>query len=199
MSTATSGAVKCLLLILLWVLLIIAVCCAAIFYRNLFTHRVRSFPKGIVIHHTVTPPAPHGHKIGVADIDLMHKRRGFFIIDPKTGKEWHIGYHFLVRQDGTVLTGRPEYLPGEHTKNHYDMLGIALIGNFDPSDNRGLMGPSTPPPAQLKAVAKLTRHLMKKYDLSEKQVYFHRELGQTACPGSGFQKKDFLRALRNTM
>jgi N-acetylmuramoyl-L-alanine amidase len=177
-----------------WLLLIIAVCYGVKYYLN---HRKRTFPLGIVIHHTVTPPYSHGHKIGVADIDLMHKRRNFKIIDPRTGKTWHIGYHFLVQQDGTVLTGRPEYLPGEHTKNHWDMLGIALIGNFEPSDdNHGMMGPSTPPPAQVKATAKLVRLLMNKYNLTEKQLYFHRELGQTACPGRGFQKRSLIHALR---
>ncbi len=190
------AVIKFLFKLSLWLLLTIAVCYGARYYYNLRNHFTRTFPTGIVIHHTVTPPYSHGHKVGVADINLMHKRRGFKIIDPRTGKTWHIGYHFLVQQDGTVLAGRPEYLPGEHTKNHWDMLGIALIGNFEPSDNRGMMGPSTPPPAQVKATAKLVRSLIKKYNLTEKQLYFHRELGQTACPGSGFQKRSLLDALR---
>jgi hypothetical protein len=196
MISGSNVIIKRFIQLVLWLLLIVFCCYGVIYYRGIYRRSPRIFPRGIVIHHTVTPPSAHGHKFGVAEIDLMHKRRGFLVKDYKTGKEWHIGYHFLVQQDGTVLTGRPEYLYGEHTRNHNDMLGIALIGNFEAPDNQGLMGPLSPPPAQVAAVAKLARYLMRKYDLNEKQVFFHRELGQTACPGRSFQKKYFLRVLR---
>ena len=51
---------------------------------------------------------------------------------------WHlangwvgIGYHFLVRKDGSVYRGRPEDTVGAHAgNNNYDSIGICFEGNF---------------------------------------------------------------------
>ncbi len=125
----------------------------------------------------------------------MHARRGFHITDPRTGREYHIGYHFLILQDGTIQTGRPEYLPGSHAKGHSQMLGIALVGNFQRDSNRGHCGPLSPPSAQLQAAIRLTRQLMAKYHLTPRDVYLHRDLRSTACPGDGFPRALFYQAI----
>ncbi|MHB0936936.1 MAG: peptidoglycan recognition protein family protein [Armatimonadota bacterium] len=164
-------------------------------HRHVVSRAVRGFPSGIVIHHTATPPAVRGKLINVASIDAMHARRGFAVRDAD-GHVYHIGYHFLVLQDGRVLRGRPEHLRGAHTKGHPDKLGIALVGNFQRSSNRGRCGPLTPPRAQRLAAERLTRELMQKYGLPDSSVYLHRDLGQTACPGDGFPRATFYRAIR---
>jgi len=163
-------------------------------HRHMVSRVVRKFPAGIVIHHTVTPPVLNGKSVDVAMIDAMHAHRGFAIKD-HDGRVYHIGYHYLIQQDGTVLTGRPEHLPGAHTKDHPDMLGIALVGNFQRSSNGGFRGPLTPPHAQLLAAERLTRALLAKYGLPARCVYLHRDLRQTACPGDGFPRDDFFRAI----
>lgn len=159
--------------------------------RDVLLHRRTSgaFPTGIVIHHTATGPWET-----VATIDAMHARRGFNVTDTD-GTVYHIGYHYLVAQDGTVLPGRPEHLPGAHARGHSDMLGIALIGNFQSTSNRGQYGPLTPPPAQLRAAEALAASLLRKYQLSTHNVYLHRDLGQTLCPGDRFPREEFFQGM----
>ncbi len=159
-------------------------------YRHRVVKTVRGFPAGIVIHHTATPPVMRGRPVDVATIDALHARRGFRAVD-RDGTVYHIGYHFLIQQDGTVLRGRPEHLRGSHAMNHNDMLGIALVGDFHRRSNRGRCGPLTPPRAQLRAAETLTQELMAKYGLSRADVYLHRDLGQTACPGDQFPRNTF--------
>lgn len=54
-------------------------------------------------------------------------------------REWHtrdngwsdIGYHFVIRRDGTVEAGRPVEQPGAHCKNHNARsIGVCLVGGL---------------------------------------------------------------------
>ena len=47
-------------------------------------------------------------------------------------KGWSgIGYHFLVRKDGTIYQGRPEDTIGAHAKGaNHDSIGIDAEGDF---------------------------------------------------------------------
>jgi len=153
-----------------------------------------SFPAGIVIHHTATPPVVNGRRVDAAFIDRMHALRGFRVVD-RDGHVYHIGYHFLILQDGEVQRGRPETLPGGHTRGHSEMLGIVLVGNFHRASNRGHCGPLTPPAAQLAAAERLTLALMARYHLTPAEVYLHRDLCPTACPGDQFPEQAFRRAI----
>jgi len=58
-------------------------------------------------------------------------------IGAETIREWHvegngwrdIGYHYVIRRDGTVETGRPLDEPGAHAAGHNeDSVGVCLIG-----------------------------------------------------------------------
>lgn len=71
----------------------------------------------LIVHQHGTPL-----DIGAAEIDREHRQRGYR----------RIGYHFVVRKDGTVETGRPEHEPGLHARG-YDRrsLGIALVGSSE--------------------------------------------------------------------
>lgn len=53
----------------------------------------------IVVHYSATPLE---RDYSAADIDRMHKRRGFN----------KIGYQYFIRKDGTVETGRDLSQPG---------------------------------------------------------------------------------------
>lgn len=73
----------------------------------------------IVIHCSATK---EGKDFGAADIDRWHRDRGF------NG----IGYHFVVRLDGTIETGRLLSLAGAHTTGHnQNTIGICYIGGLD--------------------------------------------------------------------
>ncbi|MHB9132197.1 MAG: peptidoglycan recognition protein family protein [Armatimonadota bacterium] len=185
-----------------WILLLTVIAVLAVYGRSWWMHRhwlgrlpFHRFPSGIVIHHTATPPIIHGHRVDAATVEQMHIRRRFTPVAGRDGKVYHIGYHYVVLQDGTVQPGRPEYLRGQHTSGYPDMLGIVLVGNFERFSNLGVQGPLTPPPAQLAAAERLTRTLMRKYGLTCGQVYLHRDLTATACPGDCFPRGAFYRAI----
>ena len=74
---------------------------------------------GIVIHCSATP---EGKVITAADIDRMHRQRGFRCI----------GYHRFIRLDGTVERGRPDEQIGAHVEGHNsDTIGICYAGGLD--------------------------------------------------------------------
>jgi|TARA_R100000482_G_scaffold123224_1_gene72720 hypothetical protein len=64
-------------------------------------------------------------------------------ISADTIRTWHtsaprnwsdIGYHYVVRLDGTIESGRPITKPGAHVKGHNkDSIGICYIGGLDAS------------------------------------------------------------------
>jgi N-acetylmuramoyl-L-alanine amidase len=150
------------------------------------------FPTAIVVHHTATPPVVDGRPVDVAFIDSTHAARGFRPVTGPDGRVYHIGYHYLIRQDGTVLPARPESLPGMHTRGHPEMLGVCLIGDYDNSTNpRGAHGPNRPPKAQLDAAIRLTGELMARHNLPAPRVFLHRELTNTLCPGGNFPVNQF--------
>lgn len=64
---------------------------------------------------------------GVKEIDLWHRQRGW-----KHG----CGYHYVVRRDGTIETGRPLEMIGAHCVNHNNhSVGICYEGGLDATGN----------------------------------------------------------------
>ncbi|WP_163834657.1 N-acetylmuramoyl-L-alanine amidase [Spartinivicinus ruber] len=70
----------------------------------------------LVIHCSDSP----NHKdISAEDIHHWHLERGW------SG----IGYHKVIKRDGTIENGRPEYWVGAHVKGHNsNSLGVCLVG-----------------------------------------------------------------------
>jgi N-acetylmuramoyl-L-alanine amidase len=57
--------------------------------------------------------------LSAKDIEKDHKERGFL----------SIGYHYVIKRDGTLETGRPIHKPGAHVEGHnHDSIGICLVG-----------------------------------------------------------------------
>lgn len=76
----------------------------------------------IVVHCAATPPEVEA---GVNAIRTEHLRKGWF----------DVGYHFVVRRDGTIETGRPTDRPGAHARGfNHKSLGICLEGGVDGSN-----------------------------------------------------------------
>ena len=120
--------------------------------------------KKIIIHCSATKD---GQNFDAADITRWHKQRGFLTI----------GYHFVIKLDGTVEIGRPISEVGAHTKGHnFDSIGICYIGGLDddaqPYDTRT--------PEQVKALQKLVQHLLTIYPKAK--VYGHNHFTKKACP-----------------
>ena len=83
----------------------------------------------LVIHCSAVKP---DQTSSAAQIDTWHRQRGW-----KLG----IGYHYVIRRDGTVEPGRPEWLTGAHCLNHnVHSIGICYEGGLDirgqPADTR---------------------------------------------------------------
>lgn len=72
----------------------------------------------IIIHCSATRP---DQDINAETIDKWHKKHGW------TG----IGYHFFIRLDGTVESGRPIKFNGAHTYGHNaNTIGICYAGGI---------------------------------------------------------------------
>ncbi len=105
-------------------------------------------------------------KCSAADIHRWHKERGW------SG----IGYHFLVRKDGTIERGRPENTVGAHASGHNsDSIGICFEGAFMTER----MGQT-----QINAGRELIAYLKSKYGISK--VQRHKDVNPTNCPGANF-------------
>lgn len=82
----------------------------------------------IVLHHSATYA---DQDIGAAEIDAMHRARGFPPFRRPDGREGWIGYHWVVRRMGLVEAGRPEALAGAHVRGHNTgTIGICLVGGL---------------------------------------------------------------------
>jgi hypothetical protein len=151
-------------------------------------------PPGIVLHHSASPGNEGGEPVDAALIDQWHQRRGWG--QSTASGSYHIGYHYVILPDGTVQPGRPEWMSGAHTRQHNDMLGVCLVGNFSSGANpAGRIQPARPTRAQLDSLQRLLLRLTKRYDLATSQIHRHRDLAQTACPGDRFPYEAVLHRL----
>lgn len=131
----------------------------------------------IVIHCSATP---EGREVSVADIDRMHKQRGFR----------KIGYHYFIRLDGTLDIGRPVAEVGAHVAGkNARSIGICYAGGLardakTPKDTR------TPP--QLRTLAKLVADLMHRFPGA--RVCGHRDLSPDLDGDGVIERHEWLKA-----
>jgi N-acetyl-anhydromuramyl-L-alanine amidase AmpD len=83
----------------------------------------------IIVHCSAVRP---DQMSSAAQIDTWHRERGFHL---------GIGYHYVIRRDGAIEPGRPEYMVGAHCKNHNaHSIGVCYEGGLDirgqPADTR---------------------------------------------------------------
>lgn len=142
----------------------------------------RKTTTGIVLH--------HAEAVGctVYDVNNWHKGRGWA----------GIGYHFYVRRDGSVYTGREIGRIGAHaganpSKPAYkydnwanlETIGICAEGRYD-SD--------TMPEVQKQAIVSLCRYCIEKYPAIDR-IYRHSEISATDCPGKNFPFEEIVGAV----
>lgn len=146
-------------------------------------------PRGIVVHHSATD-TDIGLGADAAFLDRVHSDRGWGL---RYGQRvYHIGYHYVILPNGTVQSGRPEWMPGAHTTGYNHYLGICLIGDF--SDH----GAQTqhPTDAQLDALVNLTVRQMRQHSIPLSRLLRHCDLGATECPGAGVPWEQVLRRVQ---
>jgi len=98
-------------------------------------------------------------------------------VDASTIKRWHlgqgwsdIGYHFVIRLDGTVERGRPEEVPGSHVRGfNAGSIAIVYVGGLDAQGK----GKDTRTAQQKAAMLELVRGLLAKYPGAD--VLGHRD------------------------
>ena len=120
----------------------------------------------IIIHCSAVRP---DQMSSAAQIDSWHRERGFHL---------GIGYHYVIRRDGTIEPGRPEWMIGAHCKNHNThSIGVCYEGGLDirgqPADTRT--------PAQKAAMRQLLEDLHRRYPRA--LILGHRDLNPLKeCP-----------------
>lgn len=119
----------------------------------------------IIVHCSATP---EGRDVSATDIDCWHRQRGFACI----------GYHYVVRLDGKVETGRAEDKIGAHCLGHNaNSIGVCYIGGYA-SDCRTPKDTRTA--AQKAALRQLLATLRERYPGAV--VHGHRDFAAKACP-----------------
>lgn len=88
-----------------------------------------------------------------------------------------IGYHLVIRKNGTIERGRPIWSKGAHSIPGNDSsIGIHVCGNFE------LEAPTN---AQVEALSELCGDLCTEYGLEPHvAIVGHRDQDATDCPGS---------------
>ena len=99
--------------------------------------------------------------------------------------QWHlangwagIGYHYVIRKDGSIERGRPRDTIGAHCYGHNkNSIGINVVGNFEIAE---------PTAAQAASLKNLCACLSQIYqlDIPTKTIWGHKDFNDTLCPGS---------------
>ena len=120
----------------------------------------------LVIHCSAVRP---DQTSSAAQIDTWHRQRGFHL---------GIGYHYVVRRDGQIEPGRPEYMVGAHCLNHNaHSIGICYEGGLNirgqPDDTRTA--------EQKASLRRLIEDLLRRYPRA--LIVGHHDLNpQKDCP-----------------
>ena len=120
----------------------------------------------IVIHCSAVKP---DQQSSVAQIDTWHHDRGY---------KFGVGYHYVIRRDGSIEAGRPEWMVGAHCVNHNKYsIGVCYEGGLDargqPADTRTA--------AQKATLRQLLTDLHRRYPRAS--IVGHHDLNpQKDCP-----------------
>jgi len=120
----------------------------------------------IVIHCSAVKP---DQQSSVAQIDTWHHNRGY---------KFGVGYHYVIRRDGSIEAGRPEWMVGAHCVNHNKYsIGVCYEGGLDargqPADTRTA--------AQKATLRQLLTDLHRRYPRAS--IVGHHDLNpQKDCP-----------------
>jgi N-acetylmuramoyl-L-alanine amidase len=121
----------------------------------------------LIVHCTATPEFKN---FDIEDVRDWHVK----------GNGWSdIGYHYLIKLDGTVQEGRPINKIGAHVGGHNrDSIGIAYVGGMDKDMNEWI---DTRTEQQKDSLFNLLMDL--KYSFPDSVVYGHNDFtDKKVCP-----------------
>ena len=120
----------------------------------------------IIIHSAYTPA---GREHDVEDIRAWHKARGWS----------DVGYHYVIKLDGTIELGRPIDKIGAHTKGqNQGSIGICYIGGMSANDR---VPEDTRTEAQKISLQMLVQGLNVTFG-GNLTVHGHNEFSSKPCP-----------------
>jgi len=136
-----------------------------------------SGPKHIVIHHG-------GGSWSFNQVNNSHKtwkrKDGTIIPGFKSSLGFWCGYHYFIEYSGRVYQARQDNEEGAHcvgkTPRYWNRnsIGICLQGNTEKEQATEF---------QLRELAKLLDKKKEEYGITDKEIYGHREIQNTLCPG----------------
>lgn len=110
--------------------------------------------------------------IGVHEIDRWHKQRGW------SG----IGYHWVIKRDGTIEDGRPVNKVGAHVKGYNTgSLGLCMVGgvnNDGDADNNFTVRQWHSLELMARGIKAMIPHIT---------IHGHNEYANKACPSFSVQ------------
>ncbi|MFP4250215.1 MAG: peptidoglycan recognition family protein [Armatimonadota bacterium] len=138
-------------------------------------------PRGIdevVVHHTWSPAT--GDYRGIATVRGVRRYH--------TGvRGWSDnGYHVMIGPDGAIFLCRPMERAGAHVAGrNAHTIGLSFIANFDRDEPAEYAG--------LEAGHRVVAALLARFDLSARDIRFHREFAPKTCPGLKLSLAQFRR------
>lgn len=125
----------------------------------------------IIIHCAATKPSMD---IGVDEI------RGWHVNE----RGWSdIGYHYVIRKDGTIEKGRDVNRAGAHARGHNaSSIGICLVGGLS-DDNKAVNDFNHD---QMSTLRKLVGELSHKHKIND--IIGHNEVSSKTCPNFDVKK-----------
>lgn len=141
-----------------------------------YTPNYRTATELLVVHCSATRPS---QDIGVREITQWHLQRGFDTV----------GYHYVVRRDGSLEIGCPENAVGAHVRGHNSSsIGVCLVGGVDarnrPENNFT--------PAQFAALDQLLKQLQTRYPHA--RILGHRDLSPDVNGDGKITANEFIKA-----
>ena len=120
----------------------------------------------IIVHCAATSPSMD---IGAKEIERWHRQRGFLTI----------GYHYVIRRDGTIEKGRPEDTVGAHVSGMNSVsIGICLVGGVQERDKKTPENNFTE--VQFETLKRLIADVQTRYPNTK--VRGHNDFAAKACP-----------------
>lgn len=130
----------------------------------------RTVTDAIFVHCSATKPS---QDIGVDTIRMWHKQQGWL----------DVGYHFVIKRDGTVESGRPVDVVGSHVKDwNSRSVGVCLVGGIDANGKFE----SNFTPAQMSALRNKLAELKVLYPQAD--IKAHHDVAPKACPSFDLQR-----------
>lgn len=132
----------------------------------------------IAIHCSATA----NQNFGAADIDKWHRKNGWACI----------GYHYVIRRDGTVEEGREESVIGAHVADWNAVsLGICMVGGVSADDRTKAQNNFTK--EQFASLKELLVDLKTRYPKAK--IQGHRDFPKVAKACPSFDVAEWLKSV----